>query len=885
MALDTYRRKRDFRKTAEPEGTATPEAGGRSFVIQKHAARRLHYDFRMEVDGVLRSWAVTRGPSLLPGEKRLAVHVEDHPLEYGDFEGTIPKGEYGGGTVIVWDRGTWAPIGDAEKGYRKGHLDFELKGEKLGGRWHLVRMAGKPREKRENWLLIKGDDEFARGADDPDILEERPESVKTGRVIADVEDETPGWSSKTGKIDKEPEEKRPASKPGARQERAVKTSAGHTAKSRAGAAGGKGSSRAQAEAAAPAKAQTKGSRKAAMPGFIEPQLATLRAEAPSGDRWIHEIKFDGYRLQAHVADGKARLLTRSGLDWTDRFGAAVVDALAALPVAEAVIDGELVVEGGGGASDFSALQADLSEGRSDRFVYYAFDLMHRDGRDLTGAALTDRKAALAQVLAGAPPVLRYSEHFEEDGEMILRHACRLSLEGVISKLRDGKYRPGRGRDWIKSKCSERQEFVIAGYVPSTTSDKAIGSLVLGHHDGGSFVHAGRVGTGFSRRMAQDLYARLKPLAREDSPFDAALSSEARRGARFVEPTLVAEVEFRAWTGDGVLRHASFRGLREDKSAEAVIREDAGPAKSSTKLPHWTVKLTHPDRIYWKDVGVTKQGLAAYYSEAWRFMAPHVVHRPLALLRCPGGVGGQCFFQKHAWKGMNAKILTLHDPQDEPGEAIVGIDGFDGLIGLVQGGVLEIHPWQASLDDLEKPDQIVMDLDPGEGVTWEAMMAAAREVRERLEAEGLACFLKTSGGKGLHVVSPLEPMAGWDEVKGFAKRIADEMSADSPERFVATVSKAKRKGKILVDYLRNGRGATAVAPYSTRARDGAAVSMPIEWDELGPEIGPAGFTVMNAAARLANLPADPWVDFGKARAPIATSTKPANKTRKRKKSAA
>jgi bifunctional non-homologous end joining protein LigD len=876
MALDTYRKKRDFKKTAEPEGAATPKTGGRSFVIQKHAARRLHYDFRMEVDGALRSWAVTRGPSLLPGEKRLAVHVEDHPLEYGDFEGTIPKGEYGGGTVIVWDRGTWAPIGDAERGYRKGHLDFELTGEKLGGRWHLVRMAGKPREKRENWLLIKGDDDFARGTDEPDILEERPESVKTGRVVADVESEKPGWSSKTGRIAKAPEEeqttKRSAAKASARPVRGVKAAAGSKAKAPAADAGDNGASQAEAEAAAPPT----GGRKAAMPGFIEPQLATLRAEAPSGDRFIHEIKFDGYRLQAHVANGKARLLTRSGLDWTDRFGGAVADALAALPVAEAVIDGELVVEGGGGASDFSALQADLSEGRSDRFVYYVFDLMHLDGRDLTGAALIDRKAALARVLDAAPAALRFSEHFDEDGEMILRHACRLSLEGVISKLRDGKYRPGRGRDWIKSKCSERQEFVVAGYVPSTTSDKAIGSLVLGHHQGGAFIHAGRVGTGFSRKVAEGLLAQLKPLVRDTSPFSGPLSAEARRNVHFVEPKLVAEVEFRAWTGDGVLRHASFRGLREDKAPEAVTREDGGTRKGGDALPRWTVKLTHPDRIYWKDAGVTKQGLAAYYSEAWRFMAPHVVHRPLALLRCPGGVGGQCFFQKHAWKGMNARILTLHDPQDTSGEPIVGIDGFDGLIGLVQGGVLEIHPWQASLDDLEKPDQIVMDLDPGEGVTWEAMMTAAREVRERLEAEGLACFLKTSGGKGLHVVSPVQPVAGWDEVKGFAKRIADEMSADSPERFVATVSKAKRKGKILVDYLRNGRGATAVAPYSTRARDGAAVSMPIEWDELGSNIGPATFTVMNAAARLANLPADPWADFRKAQAPIGAKGKPAKK---------
>ena len=847
MPLETYRRKRDFRKTAEPKGAAKRKGGGRSFVIQKHAARRLHYDFRIEVDGVLRSWAVTRGPSLVPGEKRLAVHVEDHPLEYGNFEGTIPKGEYGGGTVIVWDRGTWAPIGDAKKGYEKGHLEFELEGEKLGGRWHLVRMAGKPRENRENWLLVKADDAFARRSSDPDILEERPESVKSGRFIADVEGEAPGWSSKTGRIDKAP----------------VATAAKDADRATAPS---------ETKRSAPADAPLKGSRATAMPGFIEPQLATLRAEAPSGDRWIHEIKFDGYRLQAHVTGGTVKLLTRGGLDWTDRFGTAVAKALAKLHVQAAVIDGELVVEGGGGASDFSALQADLSEGRSDRFVFYAFDLLHLDGRDLTGAALVDRKAALARLLADAPPVLRFSEHFDEDGEMILRHACRLSLEGVISKLRDGKYRSGRGRDWIKSKCSERQEFVVAGSMPSSTSDKAIGSLVLGHYEGGKLVHAGRVGTGFSRKVAEDLHARLQPLARETSPFAAPLSAEARRNVRFVEPKLVAEVEFGSWTGDGVLRHASFRGLREDKAAEAVTREDGGTRKggSGGRMPSWTVKLTHPDRIYWADAGVTKQGLAEYYSQAWRFMAPHVVHRPLALLRCPGGVGTQCFFQKHAWKGMNAKILTLNDPRDKSGEAIVGIDGFDGLIGLVQGGVLEIHPWQASLGDLESPDQIVMDLDPGDGVTWGEMIAAAREVRERMEAEGLACFLKTSGGKGLHVVSPLDPRAGWEEVKGFAKRIADEMSADSPERFVATVSKAKRKGKILVDYLRNGRGATAVAPYSTRARAGAPVSMPIGWDELGSDIGPATFTVTNAAARLANLSADPWADFRKAQVPLGGS---------------
>lgn len=876
MALDTYRKKRDFKKTSEPEG-GPAQGGGQSFVIQKHAARRLHYDFRMEVDGVLRSWAVTRGPSLVAGEKRLAVHVEDHPLEYGDFEGTIPKGEYGGGTVIVWDRGTWSAIGDAEKGYKKGHLDLELQGEKLGGRWHLVRMAGKPREKRENWLLIKGDDEFARGEDEPDILEERPDSVKTGRAVADVEGEEPGWSSKTGKIEKDDEADKPTRKT-AKAKPKTKTAA------KAGKRPAEGEPKTRGKATSISVDGIKGSRKAAMPGFVEPQLATLRAEAPSGERWIHEIKFDGYRLQAHVANGTAKLLTRSGLDWTDRFGDAVPAALTALPADAAVIDGELVVEGGGGASDFSALQADLSEGRSDRFVFYAFDLLHLDGRDLTGAALIDRKDALRSLFDDAPAALRFSEHFDEDGEMILRHACRLSLEGVISKLRDGKYRSGRGRDWIKSKCSERQEFVIAGYVKSTTSDTAIGSLVLGHHAEGELVHAGRVGTGFSRKVAEDLYRRLHEMERDSSPFAGKLSAEAKRGVHFVDPELVAEVEFRAWTGDGILRHASFRGLREDKAAEAVTREDTTAKGKSgrTALPRWTVKLTHPDRVYWTDAGVTKQGLAEYYSEAWRFMAPHIVSRPLALLRCPGGVGGQCFFQKHAWKGMSAKILTVHDPEDKSGDPIVAIDGFDGLIGLVQGGVLEIHPWQASLPDLDKPDQIVMDLDPGDGVAWETIIDAAREVRARMEAEGLACFLKTSGGKGLHVVSPVKPSAGWDEVKGLAKRVADAMAADSPDSYVSTITKSKRKGKILIDYLRNGRGATAVAPYSTRARDGAAVSMPIGWDELGPDIGPAYFTVENAPARLANLGSDPWADFRKAEAPLGGSAKTrSSRGRKRK----
>ncbi len=798
MALETYRRKRDFQATPEPSGEGATRAGN-SFVIQKHAARRLHYDLRLEMDGVLKSWAVTRGPSLVAGEKRLAVHVEDHPLDYGDFEGAIPRGQYGGGTVIVWDRGTWTPVADPERGYAKGHLEFELNGEKLSGRWHLVRIKGKPGEKRENWLLIKGEDAAARSEDAPDILEESPLSVKTGRDLDEVAKGAPPKASKS---------------------KARKT------------------------------------RAAALPDFVPPMLATLVSATPTDDRWLHEIKFDGYRLQARIERGEARLLTRSGLDWTERL-APLAKALAALPVASALIDGELVVESGSGASDFPALQADLSEGRADRLVFYAFDLMHLDGEDLRKLPLTERKARLERLLDAAPPALRYSGHFDDGGEIVLRHACRLGLEGVVSKLRDSPYRSGRGRNWVKSKCSARQEFVIGGYVPSTVSQKAIGSLVMGVFENGQLNHVGRVGTGFSNQTSRQVFDRLQALETRENPFAGRLTSEEVRGVRFVRPELVAEVEFRAWTGDGHLRHASFRGLREDKPAHEVVREAAPPAKTAPE-PKRTVRLTHPDRIYWPEAGVTKAGLADHYAEVWPLIAPHLVGRPLALLRCPDGIDGQQFFQKHGWKGMNGRILTPQDPGD-PGESVIAIADLDGLLGLVQSAALEIHPWGSTLAQIETPDRIVMDLDPGEGVDWPQMIAAARDVRERMEQAGLAVFLKTSGGKGLHVVAPLKPQAKWPAVKAWCQSLARAMAADQPDRYVATIAKAKRRGRILVDYLRNQRGATAVAPWSTRARPGAAVSTPITWEELGPEIGPAHFTVLNLPARLAAV-TDPWADF-------------------------
>lgn len=825
MGLQSYNAKRSFDKTPEPKG-AKAEGSGSSFVVQKHDARRLHYDFRLEMDGVLKSWAVTRGPSLDPEDKRLAVHVEDHPLSYGDFEGVIPKGQYGGGTVVLWDRGTWRPIGDAKKGYRKGHLEFELDGEKLKGRWHLVRMHGKPGETRENWLLIKGDDEEARREGDPDILEERPESVKTGRSIKDVAAKPEDtWNSK------------PVSR---------KAAAGSSGKKQA-------------------HDLPKGVRRQALPPFVPPALATLKPKPPAGSRWLHEIKFDGYRLQARLDHGELQLLTRSGLDWTEKFGEAVATALKALPAETALIDGEIVVERDSGASDFSALQQDLSEGRSDRFAFYAFDLLHLDGSDLRSAELIERKALLEKLLPGGEPHLRYSQHFEESGGLVLEHACRLSLEGVISKVRTSKYASGRKGDWVKSKCSKRQEFVIGGYTLSSTSDQAIGSLALGVYEEGKLRHVGRVGTGYTVDIAEMLLRRLKLLDMKESPFSEKLTALARRDLQFVSPELVAEVEFGAWSGDGNLRHASFRGLREDKPAGEIEREEK--AVSETKAPQSSVQFTNPDRLYWPEDGVTKEGLADYYAKVWRHMAPFVVNRPLALLRCPEGIGGQSFFQKHAWRGVNKAVEQIRDPRDKGGEPLIRITDFDGMMALVQSAALEIHPWGTTTANWEKPDMITMDIDPGEDVPWQEVIEAALELKRRLEDVGLAAFVKTSGGKGLHVVTPLKPQAGWAAVKAFAKAMAVDMSRSEPDRYLSVATKAKRRGRLFIDYLRNGRGNTAVAPYSTRARPGAAVSAPVEWSELSDEIGPAYFTVDNIGSRLSAMKKDPWAGFFAAARPL------------------
>ena len=580
---------------------------------------------------------------------------------------------------------------------------------------------------------------------------------------------------------------------------------------------------------------------------------------------MHEIKFDGYRLIARIDTGHAKLKTRSGLDWTTKFSS-LKKALEALPVVSALIDGEVIVETEKGTPSFADLQADLSEGRSDRFRYYAFDLLHLDGQDLTGLPLLERKRVLADMLSGQPGILTLSEHFTGRGDVVFDHACRLGLEGIISKLKTSPYRSGRSKSWLKTKCVDGHELVIIGYVPSTTQRRVVGSLVVGHHthEGGkgALVYAGRVGSGFSHKVAEDLWRRLEEIRIDKPPLDKALPPDSRRNVRWVKPKLVADVEIRGWTTDGIARHAVFKGLRQDKEAADVVREaPVVKAKASATLP---VKLTHPDRVLWPDVGVTKQGLADFYAEIWPRISPHVVDRPLALVRGPGGVEESVFFQKHAWAGISDQVIRARNP--DGGEELLAIKNLEGLLSLVQASVLEIHVWGAKLDTIEKPDGMTFDLDPDASVAWSDVVAGALEVRDRLAEFGLPSFVKTTGGKGLHVYAPLKPRANWDAVKDFAHTVAKGMAKDSPRKYLAMASKKARSGRIFIDYLRNGRGATAVAAYSTRARAGATVSTPITWDELGPDMRSDRFTISNLLHRLSRGD-DPWKDLRKAAKPL------------------
>ena len=750
--LAKYRSKRDFSKTKEPSGEGRTSSGGQTYLIQKHAASRLHYDFRLELDGVLKSWAVTKGPSLNPEDKRLAVHVEDHPLDYGSFEGTIPEGEYGGGTVMLWDQGTWEPIGDVHRSYAKGNLTFELHGKRLKGRWHLVRMRGRPGEgKKENWLLIKGKDEYANAEGDS-AIETHTTSVVSRKSMEGIAGGAgKSWSRQGAK----------------RKSKAEATEAVAALKKKV-----------RARPERPSKPDAP--KEEAV--FVAPQLATLVSKPPSGENWVHEIKFDGYRLLAVINDEGVRLFTRAANDWSDRFPP-LVDDLAKLKVQSAIIDGEAVHAETDGTFSFHSLQNALSTGKLDRLKYFAFDLLHLNGEDLRSKPLLERKALLAKLLTKAPPDIQYSEHFAETGEQVLHHACHLALEGIISKRADAPYRSGRTEGWLKSKCIKEQEMVIGGYTEQPKHPGMLGALLVGYFEKDALRFAGKVGTGFTHQEGRDLLKKLKSIAADRPPF-VSVPSDARRGAKFVTPKLVAHVNFGEWTPDGKLRHPSFQGLREDKPAREVTREKEKPlaavkekgavAKPAKRvLPSRASKrndddkvvagitITHPDRVLWPERDITKLDLARYYAAIAPRLLKQAGNRPMSLVRCPQGDVGHCFFQRHAGEGMSDHVKGIKVEGHGEGKPYIYIDDAAGLVSLVQMGTIELHVWNATVDAVKTPDRIIFDLDPAPDVAFDRVKDAAREVRDNLKSLGLTSFLKTTGGKGLHVVVPFKPGPAWD----------------------------------------------------------------------------------------------------------------------------
>jgi bifunctional non-homologous end joining protein LigD len=630
-----------------------------------------------------------------------------------------------------------------------------------------------------------------------------------------------------------------------------------------------------------------GARKAALPSMIKPQLATLAEDVPTGDDWLHELKFDGYRILAIVKNSQVRLISRNGKDWTKRFPG-VAAAVGELTLKQGILDGEVVSLNEKGVSDFQQLQNALKRGDEAALVYYVFDLPYFSGHDLTGVALVERKRALAQIFRAANArndgLIRYSDHVQGEGAAVLEQACRGAMEGIVSKRMSAKYEQTRSRTWLKVKCVKRQEFVVAGYTKPSGARVGLGALLLGYHKDGELVYAGRVGTGFTDESLRQLVKELKPRRTKEPPFARGLTAAQRRGVTWVKPELVAEVEFTEWTDESLLRHPSFQGLREDKPPKQVTREEVLPmpraskpvsqapaarvaraAKSSKTSSNGAssvagIGISHPDRILYPEMGITKLALAHYYEQVADWALPHIVDRPLTLVRCPTGRGGECFYQKHLNAMLPASVRGVMIREKENEEEYVVVDDLPGLIALVQIGVLEMHPWPARADKIEAPDRLVFDFDPGEGVTWPAVVDAARETRDRLGELGLETFLRTSGGKGLHVVAPLARRNSWEQLKSFAKAVADDMVRRSPARYIATLSKAKRRGKIFVDYLRNQRGATAIASFSTRARAGAPVAAPLAWSELSTRLKPNAYTVVNMPRRLARLTSDPWEGF-------------------------
>ncbi len=858
MSLKRYQDKRDFQRTAEPRGRRRKKSGW-LFVVQKHAASHLHYDFRLQIGGVLKSWAVPKGPSLDPHVKRLAMHVEDHPVEYGSFEGTIPRGQYGGGTVMLWDQGTWSIDGDPDEAYREGKLHFRLHGKKLRGDWVLVRRSGGNGRfgggQKEPWFLFKIRDDEAIEGDEDGILQREPESAATGRTMDQIAAGRRVWNAKHGaaKGGDPPGDATTHSRPQHLNARSRKR----------------------------LLAELPGARRGPLPMRIKPQLATLVKRAPDGDQWFNEIKFDGYRMICQVERREVTFLSRNGLDWTARVPH-LVRAVRGLGVGSAVFDGEVVAVEPDGSTSFQALQNAFAGKQANRLVYYVFDVLYLDGVNLTKVPLEQRKRLLTQLVPSGPGAVRDAGYIVGRAPEFFAEACQRKLEGIICKRRDRPYRPGRSGEWLKVKCAHREEFVIGGYTSPAGSRVGFGALALGYYDDGQLRYAGRVGTGFSDELLEDLSRQLRTLEQSKSPFvDLQGRTGQARGVHWVKPILVAQVTFSEWTRDGHLRHPAFQGLREDKPASQVIRERPVPLKSleqpavskpttrnsvarnsrhqeslSAEFPD-SVRLTHPDKVLYPGDGITKAQLAGYYASAADWILPHVVDRPLTLVRCPQGYRGNCFFQKHVGKGMPESIgrVAIDDKRKTIEYAVV--KDLEGLLSLVQMNTLEIHAWGARTDNIEKPDRLVFDLDPDVDVPWQRTVESALQLRDFLADLDLICGAKTTGGKGLHLVLPIERRTTWEDAKEISRAIAEAAAVADPNRYTTNMSKSARGGKIYIDYLRNSRGATAVVPYSTRAHAGCPVATPISWEELPNIKSSDQFTIANLPARLDKLKRDPW----------------------------
>jgi bifunctional non-homologous end joining protein LigD len=878
--LARYRSMRDFNVTAEPAGKAkSTKLPALPFCIQKHAASHLHYDFRLGWNGVLKSWACAKGPSYNVKDRRLAVQVEDHPIEYGGFEGIIPAGQYGGGTVMLWDQGTWEPqpeYPDVDAGLRDGHLKFLMHGAKMQGKWALIRMTPRPKETKPNWLLIKEHDEFERPPEAPAVTDAEPNSVVTGRSleqIASAEDHV--WNSNR------PEKPQPTSK----------VRVPHLRSSSTGPEVGETKSE---PAAFPELTKLP---EELQPTFLKPQLAVETKAPPDTSGWLYELKLDGYRIQARKDGEKVALLTRSGLDWTARMSAIAVE-IAKLPCEAVTLDGEVVVLAPDGTSNFADLQASFQEGAKNPLTYFCFDLLHLNGRNPRDLPLIERKKLLADLLQQAnADHVQLSEHLESHGVEMFHRACEMRAEGIVSKRASGTYSGTRSSDWLKSKCLHEQEFVIGGYTwpgKGKAGGPGIGALLLGYYDDKqTLIYAGRTGTGFTQRFAATLRKRLEAIETPKTPF-ATIASEARRGALWVQPTMVAQVRFATWTADDQVRQAAFLGLREDKPADEVRRETAAPTPKSeeskntdkkTSVPHssrshrdeWEpldhppIRLTHPEKILDPASRLTKQQLADFYWAVSEAMLPHLAGRALSLVRVPEGIDHEHFYQKHVTHMLPPGFdsVPVPDKKTRKIERYIALHTREAIASLAQISVLEVHPWGSLASDLEKPDRLVIDLDPDESLPWTTLADAALDVKKRLKSLGLESFLKTTGGKGLHVVIPIEPELEWPAVKDFCHSFVLAMEKAKPGLYLTKMTKAARTGKIYLDYLRNERGATAVAPWSPRARPNAGVAVPLSWSELKLPKRPI-FTIGNFAEWRSRLKKDPWAKLFVMKQSITTS---------------